>query len=50
MAALLYRVDPRDPGSLAAVAILLLGAAAIACLIPAWRAASIDPAVVLRDE
>ena len=50
MAALLYRVDPRDPGILGAVAILLLGAAAIACLIPAWRAASVDPAVVLRDE
>lgn len=50
MAALLYRVDPRDPAIFAAVATLLLGTAAIACLIPAWRAASVDPVVVLRDE
>jgi putative ABC transport system permease protein len=50
MAAFLYRVDPRDPGVLAAVGALLVVTALVACIVPAWRAASIDPAVVLRDE
>jgi putative ABC transport system permease protein len=50
MAALLYRVDPRDPTVLAGVAALLAATAVIACIVPALRAASIDPAAVLRDE
>ncbi len=50
MAALLYRVDPRDPGVLAGVAALLLMTAVVACIVPALRAASVDPAVVLRDD
>ena len=50
MAALLYRVDPRDPGVLAGVAAVLVATAVVACIVPAFRAASIDPAAVLRDE
>jgi ABC-type antimicrobial peptide transport system permease subunit len=50
MAALLYRVDPRDPMILASVAALLVATAIIASLVPALRAASVDPAAVLRDE
>jgi putative ABC transport system permease protein len=50
MAALLYRVDPRDPTVLAGVAALITATAVIACIVPALRAASIDPAAVLRDE
>jgi ABC-type antimicrobial peptide transport system permease subunit len=50
MSALLFRVSPGDPTILAGVAALLGFTAAVGCLIPALRAASIDPAVVLRDE
>ena len=50
MAALLYRVEPHDPAVLAGVAVLLAATAVIACVVPALRAASIDPAAVLRDE
>jgi predicted permease len=50
MATLLYRVDPRDPMVLASVAALLVATAIIASLVPALRAASVDPAAVLRDE
>jgi putative ABC transport system permease protein len=47
---LLYGVEAHDPAMLAAVAIMLIGAAALACYIPARRAASLDPTVALRQE
>jgi len=50
LAALLYRVEPGDPAVLGAIVILLGGSAVAACLVPARRAASVDPLVVLRDE
>jgi predicted permease len=40
----------RDPLTLAAAAAILLLVAAIACILPAWRAASIDPMRALRVE
>ncbi|MGC1484412.1 MAG: ABC transporter permease [Candidatus Acidiferrum sp.] len=40
----------RDPLTLAAVASILVFVAAIACVLPAWRAASIDPMRALRVE
>ena len=46
---LLYDVAPRDPASFTAAAALLLLTAAAACYIPARRAASVDPAMILRD-
>jgi putative ABC transport system permease protein len=46
---LLYGVTARDPMSYAAVAIAVLGASALACFVPARRAASVDPLLVLRD-
>jgi putative ABC transport system permease protein len=40
----------RDPLILAAVVILLAGAAALACIVPARRASGIDPNAALRYE
>jgi putative ABC transport system permease protein len=47
---LLYGVRASDPAILAGVSTLLIVAAAVACYIPARRAASLDPTVALRQE
>ena len=47
---LLFGVSPTDIGVLACVTGLLVLAATLACLIPAQRAASIDPIEALRTE
>jgi predicted permease len=47
---LLFEVGERDPWTLASVSILLMAVALGACLIPARRAASIDPAAALRND
>jgi putative ABC transport system permease protein len=44
----LFEVSPYDPLTFAAVIVTLAGAAAIASLIPAGRAASVDPTQALR--
>ena len=41
---------PRDPFTLFGSSLLLMLVAAIACLIPAWRAATVNPVVALRYE
>jgi len=46
----LFGVSPYDPWTYAGVAALLLGATAIACMVPAWRASRTDPLRVLRAE
>jgi putative ABC transport system permease protein len=43
-------VEGTDPVLLIAVALVLLGAAMVACLVPARRAASVDPMVALRQD
>jgi predicted lysophospholipase L1 biosynthesis ABC-type transport system permease subunit len=49
-ARLLFGVGSLDWATVAGVALLLLAAGWLAALVPARRAASVDPAVVLRDE
>jgi predicted permease len=42
--------SPRDPLTLLAAALVLVFVSAFACMVPAWRAATVDPAVALRYE
>jgi len=50
IASQLYDVSSRDPATLVGSAALLLGAGALATMIPALRATRVDPVTVLRDE
>jgi len=50
LASLLYGVKPRDPVVFAEAALVLAISAVLAALLPARRAASIDPATALRSE
>jgi ABC-type antimicrobial peptide transport system permease subunit len=42
--------SPRDPLTLLMSALILITVATIACVVPAWRAATVDPVVALRYE
>ena len=46
----IHGVEAFDPVAFAIVAATLLGSALLACLVPARRAASVDPIVALRQE
>jgi ABC-type antimicrobial peptide transport system permease subunit len=50
MGALLFEVRPLDPLTLIGVVTAVLTVTVVACALPAWRAARVDPAVCLRAE
>jgi predicted permease len=50
IAGLLYGVEPTDTRALLLASFTLLFVAAIAALLPAWRAARVDPTIALRAD
>jgi predicted permease len=50
MKSVLYGVQPADPSTFGLVVTLLAAVAFVACLVPAVRAARVDPMVVLRQD
>ncbi len=47
---LLFEVEPADPLTFAIAPFVLLLAAFVACLVPAWRAIRVDPLIAIRSE
>jgi putative ABC transport system permease protein len=47
---LLHGVRPADPATFAVVAIALTAVAALASVVPAWRASRVDPVVALKAD
>jgi ABC-type antimicrobial peptide transport system permease subunit len=47
---LVYGIAPRDPFTFLATALVLGTVALIACALPSWRAARVDPTIALREE
>jgi len=47
---MLFAVSPGDPLTLGGVVVLVVAVAALAALLPAWRAARVEPMRVLREE
>jgi predicted permease len=50
MRGLLFEVSPSDPATFAIIGLLLAAVALAACLVPARRAAKVDPIVAIRSE
>jgi ABC-type antimicrobial peptide transport system permease subunit len=50
MQAMLFEVQPRDPATFASVAVVLTVVGLVAAVVPARRAAAIDPLVALRRD
>jgi ABC-type antimicrobial peptide transport system permease subunit len=50
MRGMLHDVQPMDPFAFLAAIVLLSSIAALASLVPAWRASRVDPVVVLKGE
>jgi putative ABC transport system permease protein len=50
LASFLYGVRPIDPITFLVVPVFTIAVAAIACIVPAWKAASVDPVSALRQQ
>lgn len=50
LSSLLFEISPRDPATFVVGAVTLLAVAALACWLPARRAAKVDPMTALRAE
>jgi putative ABC transport system permease protein len=50
LASFLYRLEPNDPTTLITACVVLAVSAVVAGLLPAWRAANLDPMTALREE
>jgi putative ABC transport system permease protein len=50
LSSLFFGVSPASPGTYVEVALLMIGIALVACLLPAWRAIRVNPMVALRYE
>lgn len=50
LATLLYGISRLDPVTYLGVVAVLIAAAAVACWVPAWRAARVDPVIALRAD
>ena len=46
----LYGIEPTDGATLVMAMMLLVAVSGIASLLPAWRAAGVDPAKILKAE
>jgi ABC-type antimicrobial peptide transport system permease subunit len=50
MRSLLFEISAYDPKVFLAVGVILLAIVLVGALLPAWRAAKVDPMVALRYE
>jgi putative ABC transport system permease protein len=50
LVSLLFGVQRLDPATYLGVIALLVGVSGVACSVPAWRAARVDPSIALRAE
>ena len=50
LSSLFFGVSPANPATYLEVALLMIGIAFVACLLPAWRAIRVNPMVALRYE
>ena len=50
MEGLLYGVQPHDPATFAVTTLALASIACLACVVPALKAARVDPVTALRGE
>ena len=48
LSSLFFGVSPANPATYVEVALLMIGIALVACLLPAWRAIRVNPMVALR--
>lgn len=50
MSSLLFKVSPMDPGTYVFATAGILAIALLACYLPSWRAATVNPVNALRAE